>query len=119
MIFAANKPNRRSGMLLRGLAAGTVGLAVSCAPSAGAAETHVIEIRDFQFSTAVINVVAGDTITWVNMDIAPHTATATDGAWDSGALEHGDEWSLVVEEAGSIDYICTFHPQMTGVINVE
>lgn len=94
-------------------------VAAACAPTMSAAETHIVEINGFSFSPSVLDVAVGDTVTWINNDVVPHTATAGDGSWDSGSLDQGEEWSLVVENAGSADYICTFHPQMTGTINAR
>lgn len=83
------------------------------------AETHIVEIRGMEFVPAEIDAAVGDMVTWVNTDVLAHTATAADGAWDSGLLMEGDEWSLVLESAGRIDYACTPHPVMTGVINAQ
>lgn len=94
-------------------------LAGACAPQPVAAETHIVEMRGLAFSPATLDVNVGDTVMWINVDVTPHTATAADGAWDSGMMEKGDDWSLVIEEAGSVDYGCTFHPTMTGVINAR
>lgn len=84
-----------------------------------AAETYIVEIRGMEFIPAEIDVAVGDTITWMNADVLAHTATAADGTWDSGLLMEGDEWSLVIKSAGRIDYACTPHPVMTGVINAQ
>lgn len=91
----------------------------ACAPQAGDAETHIVEIRGLEFIPAEIAVARGDVVTWVNADVMPHTATAADGSWDSGTMEPGDEWSLVIETEGAFDYVCAFHPTMTGVINAR
>ncbi len=97
------------------IAGGVLSLATSAA-----AETHVVEMRGFEFFPAEVNVAIGDTIVWVNKDVVPHTATAGDGAWDSGLMETGDEFSLVVEDTVNVgDYVCTFHPTMVGVISVD
>ncbi|GAB4517674.1 MAG: hypothetical protein Kow00133_02180 [Amphiplicatus sp.] len=103
----------------RALYALVAGLACACAPQTGEAETHIVEMRGLEFIPAEIDVAAGDTVTWVNADVMPHTATAADGSWDSGTMEAGDEWSLVIETAGALDYVCAFHPTMTGVINAR
>lgn len=81
-----------------------------------AARRHVVEIRAFQFDPDTLRVAPGDTIVWINQDAVPHTATAEDGAWDSGAIAAGDSWSRVVEGTGTQSYFCTFHPTMRGVI---
>jgi len=99
------------------LAAALFSLAAACAPSTGEAETHIVEISGMAFTPAALDVAVGDTVTWINRDVVPHTATAENGAWDSGSLGQGEEWSLVVETAGSVDYRCAFHPQMTGVVD--
>lgn len=76
--------------------------------------THRVVIEGMRFVPARLTVAPGDTVTWINRDFVPHTATAADSSWDSGTLERGDRWSLVVEEGGSIDYTCLFHPTMSG-----
>jgi plastocyanin len=80
---------------------------------------HVVEIRDFEFYPAKLNVKVGDTIKWVNQDAVPHTATASDKSWDSGLLANAAEWEMVVSKDSRGDYICTFHPMMKGSISVE
>lgn len=105
--------------LLRNTAAALLAFSAACAPSIGAAETHIVEINGMAFTPAALDVAVGDTVTWINNDVVPHTATAADGAFDSGAIDQGAEWSLVIESAGSVDYVCTFHPQMSGVIRAN
>ena len=100
------------------LAAILFGLTLA-SPSGAIAENHIVSIEGFQFVPAEITVSVGDTVTWVNLDVAPHTATADDGSFDSGSLSQDDEWSVVIETAGEFDYICLFHPQMQGVITAE
>ena len=77
-----------------------------------------VEIVDFAFAPDVIEVSAGTTVTWTNMDSAPHTATAEDGSFDSGELGQGESFSFTFEEPGEYPYICTFHPNMTGTVIV-
>lgn len=87
------------------------------APATAMAEDHVIEIEGFEFSSDDLDVAIGDTVTWVNRDVAPHTATAVDGSWDSGPLAQGEEWTFTIETAGALYYQCSFHPIMKGVLN--
>jgi len=97
------------------LSAGVLSLATSAS-----AQTHVVEMRGFEFFPAEVDAAVGDTIVWVNKDVVPHTATAGDGAWDSGLMETDDEFSLVVEaDTSTGDYVCTFHPNMVGAISVD
>lgn len=61
----------------------------------------------------------GDTITWINKDVMPHTATSDEGAWDSGDIDAGGEWTLTVEDGFGGGYTCTYHPTMTGDISFD
>lgn len=63
---------------------------------------------------ALAQVAPGDTVTWTNRDIVPHTVTAGGGAWDSGTIEGGKTWSHVVTAADTGGYVCRFHAGMAG-----
>lgn len=71
------------------------------------------------YSVNVLQVKVGDTVTWTNDDSAMiHTVTATDGSFDSGFLDSGDEWSYTFTEAGEFEYLCTPHPWMMAKVVV-
>lgn len=78
---------------------------------------HVVEIRAFRFQPEHMVVLPGDTITWINRDIVPHTVTADIGSWKSEPLREGQSWKVVVENDGVYSYHCEFHPQMKGVLS--
>jgi plastocyanin len=88
-------------------------------PNAGAQENQTVYIRDFYFSPGSITVEPGTTVTWVNQGQAPHTATQTDGAFDSGTLQPGESYSYTFNQAGTYAYYCQIHPDMTGTIVVS
>lgn len=92
---------------------------VACSAGPAAAEDHIVTMRGLEFVPASISVKAGDTITWVNEDVMPHTTTSGDGAWDSGEIEAGGEWTLTVESDFGGGYVCAYHPTMTGEISVN
>lgn len=75
-----------------------------------------VAIMDFAFEPATVEVSAGTTVVWTNTGQAPHTVT---GAFaDSGALSPGQAFSHTFAEAGAFDYVCSFHPQMIGRVQV-
>ncbi len=80
---------------------------------------HEVLIEDFEFKPATLQISVGDTVTWINMDSAAHTATSSDEGFDSGSLSKGESFSFTFEEEGIFGYICTFHPYMEGEITVE
>jgi plastocyanin len=95
-----------------------LGLLAACA-GARAPAKHVVRIEGFVNTPAVIHVAAGDTVVWENADMVPHTATAGDGAFDSGSIGAGESWTWVAEGRGRHAYRCTFHPTMVGEVVVE
>ncbi|MEL4304562.1 cupredoxin family copper-binding protein [Methanococcoides sp. LMO-2] len=80
---------------------------------------YEVLIEDFKFNPATLQISVGDTVTWINMDSAPHTATSNEEGFDSGRLSKDESFSFTFEEAGNYDYICTFHPYMKGEVLVE
>jgi plastocyanin len=79
-----------------------------------------VDIANFAFAPADIQAKVGDKITFVNKDSAAHTATATEGAkFDSGSLDQGASFAYVAKKAGTIKFVCSFHPNMTGTITVS
>jgi plastocyanin len=91
-------------------------LLASC--GGAAAETHVVIIEDMKFQPAVLTVKAGDTVTWRNKDMVPHTATAA-GRFDSRNIAAGQSWSWKAEAPGQFGYVCTYHLGMKGAVTVR
>lgn len=77
-----------------------------------------VKMVNNSFQPAKLEVAAGTTVTWINEDAAPHTATANDRSWDSGIFNRGESWSHTFETAGTYGYVCLVHPGMTGVVEV-
>jgi plastocyanin len=94
-----------------------LGLAATCARPAP--RSHIVEIRGFAYLPATLEVVAGDTVVWINRDVVPHTATRDGRGWDSGSLPAEQAWRLVVGSRGIQGYYCTFHPVMRGDLVVR
>ena len=101
--------------------AAALGFLAAVPPGTGPApRQHVVEIRGMKFSPSVLKVHQGDTVTWVNRDMVPHTATAGKGAvLSTGTILGGDSASVVIVIAGEHEYICQLHPVMTGRVVVE
>jgi plastocyanin len=93
-------------------------IALVATSAAMAASTHEVKIEGMQFSPATITVKRGETVTWRNNDVVPHTATAA-GRFDSGAIPPGKTFSKKMARAGVYDYVCIYHPGMKGRIEVK
>ncbi|MEO1563924.1 MAG: cupredoxin family copper-binding protein [Pseudomonadota bacterium] len=80
---------------------------------------HIVEIKGHSFSPANLVVKAGETVEFINRDGAPHTATADNGAFDTGRLGRNDVGMIKIDAAGTYGYFCAVHPNMRGEITVE
>ena len=80
------------------------------------ADTIQVVIDKLVFSPIEINAKVGDTIEWVNKDILAHTATVR-GDWDV-MIAANKSASVVLKNAGAVEYYCRFHPNMKGQIIV-
>jgi plastocyanin len=82
------------------------------------AADHSVSIKSMTFNPAELTIAAGDTVTFVNEDGAPHTASANDGSFETGRLSKGDAASITFATAGSFDYFCKVHRKMKARITV-
>jgi LPXTG-motif cell wall-anchored protein len=84
-----------------------------------AAASTGVTIRDFEFGPSSVTVNVGDTVTWTNDGPTPHSATSTNGAFDTGIMNAGKSGSHTFDQAGTFSYICTPHPNMKGTVVVQ
>src|SRR5215212_2588042 len=85
---------------------------------ATAAASAGVTISDFKFAPSTTTVNVGDTVTWSNSGPTGHSATATDGSFDTGILQKGSSGSHTFSQAGTFSYFCKPHPFMKGTITV-
>jgi plastocyanin len=97
--------------------AGALSLLVLASASPAATESGVqIVYRAYQ--PAQLTVVAGQTVTWRNSGLGPHTVTSDTGQFDSGELAAGGTFSYAFSAPGIYAYSCTIHPTMHGKVVV-
>ncbi len=71
------------------------------------------------FEPEKIRVNLGDTVTWINDDLAVHTVTSVDEIFDSGIMKPKETFMYTFEESETFDYLCVLHPWMTGTVIVD
>ena len=81
--------------------------------------SHTVAIDGTQFQPAEVAIRRGNSVTWVNHDPFPHTATAGAGAFDSKEMAPGASWTFTAKVKGDLEYACTFHPTMKGIVHVQ
>ena len=73
---------------------------------------------------STVNIVKGETVTWLNEDSAFHSVTSgfydePTGLFDSGYMEYLQSFSYTFDDSGVFDYYCTLHPWMKAQVVVE
>ena len=86
------------------------------APAIASAVTQV-SMRNLQFYPVTLQLKQGDVVEWKNDDLVPHTATSA--SFNSGTIIAGQSWRHTFTDVGKFPYVCSFHPQMKGVVIVK
>jgi plastocyanin len=82
-----------------------------------AATVH-ISMENLEISPAEVSVKVGDSVEWTNKDELAHTATARNGDFDVN-LPPKTSATFVVKKAGTVDYYCRYHPNMTATLKIQ
>ena len=67
----------------------------------------------------MLDILAGETVTWTNDSARVHTVTADDDSFDSGRLSPSQTFTHRFTTAGEAPYHCTLHPFIQGVVDVH
>jgi amicyanin len=78
-----------------------------------------IDIDNFKFGVASLEVAVGTTVTWTNRDDVPHTVTSSTKVFKSPPLDTGETFTYTFKQAGTFEYYCALHPHMTGKVVVK
>jgi plastocyanin len=85
---------------------------------ASSSATRSVSIIDFEYQPADLTIKTGDTVTWINNGTADEGHNVVGGELESPTLHTGESYSHTFQTAGTIDYVCTIHPDMKGAILV-
>jgi plastocyanin len=104
-------------LLLLGVLAAT-GCAGSSLASTPVATNEVSMAKSYRFDPAVIEIEAGQRVTWTNDDNFTHTVRV-DGQEDH-KVERGASVSIAFDKPGAYHYVCTLHRRdMEGKVIVK
>ena len=84
---------------------------------AGSTEIGIVEDHPGGFVPGSVTIQQGEQVTFVNAHDDPHTATGS--TFDTGIIQPGDMVTVSFDTAGTFNYACQIHPEMTGTIIVE
>jgi plastocyanin len=89
-------------------------------PGEPVATTEVSLPKSYRFEPAVIQIKAGDAVTWTNEDDFPHDVHLLNGSERTVDLPIGESGSITFDDPGTIYYECSIHPQqMHGKVIVR
>lgn len=67
---------------------------------------------------ALVEVTAGEGVTFTNDDAVPHRIVAVDASFDTGIQEPGDSTLVVFGEPGNVEFEDALDPNRTGEVRV-
>jgi plastocyanin len=91
------------------------------APARATAQSGTVDvsIRNYGFHSAASTVKPGTKLIFTNHDQTAHTATASGGGFDTGAIAPGSSRTVVITRPGVYTYYCQFHPFMRATVIVK
>jgi plastocyanin len=96
---------------------GAEGGTSSAACPSGSVEIKMVDIK---FDPAEATAGVGQEICWINEDTVEHDAVAeSDATFRSELFGKDETFTTTIDAPGTVDYVCTVHPGMTGKITVE
>ena len=91
----------------------------------GGGSTVAVSMKNIAFSPASVTVKKGGTVKWTNDDSVGHDVTEESGpgpkfkSGSAGGLQGGDTFQQKFTTAGTVKYVCTVHPGMTGQLTIS
>ena len=94
------------------------GTSTAPASSSGGGEVE-IKLQNIAFDPKDVSVKVGQKVKWNNEDSVDHNVVANSGAtFKSNSFGKGASFEFTPTKAGTIKYVCTIHPGMTGTLTV-
>ena len=94
----------------------------TAAVSQGGSPGATVDATDnLAFTPQNVTVNVGQVLQWKNTGQIGHTVTfsGNESCLTDAALAGGSTWDVTFNQAGTFNFQCTIHPQMTGVVTVH
>lgn len=105
-----------SGVALIAMAV-ALGASASAQGPASTSQARTVEIVNFAFRPATVEIAKGQRVVFSNTANVAHTATRA-GSFDTKRIKPGRSAGVRFKQAGTFRYHCKIHPQMTGKVVV-
>lgn len=106
-----------SGVALLALAAVLGAPAAADDGPASASQARTVEIVNFAFRPATVEIPKGQRVVFSNAANVAHTATRA-GSFDTKRIKPGRSAGVRFKRTGTFRYHCKIHPQMSGKVVV-
>jgi hypothetical protein len=80
--------------------------------------TQSATIASFSYTPSDVQIRAGDTVVWRNLDPTVHTVTASRGEFASASMRQGQTFAVQFNAPGVYPYFCEPHEFMRGTVSV-
>jgi plastocyanin len=97
----------------------TPGAVPSPMPGRVTTEATKARITDESFEPATITIPTGTTVRWVNDGKEKHTVSSSTGAWESGDIQPGKDFTATFTQPGTFEYYCKYHKDMKATVVVK
>jgi plastocyanin len=82
------------------------------------AKGRAVTIDNFSFAPHETAILPGAAVTWTNKDDVPHNIVSTTRQFRSPVIDTDGQFTHRFERAGTYEYYCSLHPNMTGRVVV-
>ena len=79
-------------------------------------QTYTVNIQNNAFNPSSVQIPAGSTVKWVNLDPIQHEPKGN--VFDSRPMNQNGVYEYTFNQAGTYNYACAIHPSMQGTITV-
>lgn len=114
---------RTSKLVFVACCAALLGACTSNTKDGDRADVSVLIMKDSavgHYHPGEISVEVGGSVTWTNRSGVVHNVVfEAPSVQSSGLIKDGETFSAEFANRGTYPYLCTLHPTMRGVVNVE
>lgn len=79
----------------------------------------VVSIRNYNFEPGSLEIMAGQSVTWLNGDESEHCLVGTNATWESEQMKPGERYTKTFDKPGEYTYSCRNHARMKGTVIVK
>jgi len=88
-------------------------------PADPLANTYFVSIQNQQFTPSQLNILVGQSITFINNDSTTHQIVSDTSEFNSGQIEPGMSAEIYFSDPGTYQFHCNLQSGIKGIVSVE